>query len=458
MQRIGALGAVVGVALGALVAVAGADRGVQRAATAAPDPLATCFWDGPISMKRQTTRGFDGRYFNFPEESATYWMSRFTLPAGSKLVLHGRYPYARYISLNAYSDAAPTDTLSDIAIEPDPGSTNPFVRGSRRDLPRRSWHVTVLDEPPAADREPNTLYAAPNATEAGAAIEVFYRVYEPDRGYNRFLGGTALPEIELQRADGSALRGEEACEAINDSNREITVDTTPAEQWNAARAAPPCDGDTNPAYDPARWERFFTYEYAALSVITDCTEAGREARHADTPEVEGGNYSNRDSAYIYTHLAQEFGPVFVVTGRLPRTPQTRGGLDVMTRGQMRFWSLCSGESRVTTFTPDCLADRQVLRRSGRSYTIVVSKKADRPVNANRRCGIAWLEWPERGDGVGDTGYGLLIMRNMLVTPSFAHAIQRVTEAGTEPEVMGPYFPQAGYSSVEDFEARGCDAG
>ena len=457
MQRIGALCAAIGGLLAALVVVAaGASGGGPRAtANADADPLATCFWEGPISMRRPSTRGFDGRYFNFPEESATYWMSRFALPAGSKLILRGRYPYARYISLNAYSDAAPTDTLSDIAIEPDPGSTNPFVRGNRRDLPKRSWHVTVLDEPVVEDRAPNTLYAAPNATDVGAAIEVFYRVYEPDRGSGRFLGGTPLPKIELQLADGSALHGEEACEAINDSNRDITVDTTPAEQWQAARAAPPCDGATNPAYDPVRWERFFTYEYAALSVISDCTEAGRQARRADTPEVEGGNYSNRDSAYIYSHLAQEFGPVVVINGRLPRTPQTRGGPDIMTRGQMRFWSLCTGESRVTTFTPDCLSDRQILRRTGRDYTVVVSKKADRPANADSRCGVAWLEWPERGDGVGDAGYALLIMRNMLVTPSFAQAIQRVTEAGTEPDVMGPYFPQASYSSVEDFEARGC---
>ena len=204
-----------------------------------------------------------------------------------------------------------------------------------------------------------------------------------------------------------------------------------------------------------RWERFFSYEFAALSVITDCTDAGREARQADTPEPEGGNYSNRDSAYIYTHMAQEFGPVLVLEGKLPRTPQTRGGPRVMRRGQMRFWSLCSGESRVTTFTPDCLSDRQVLRRSGRNYTIAVSKQGDRPANADRRCGVAWLDWGERGDGVGDNGYGLLIMRNMLVSPDFAQAIQRVREAGTEAEVMGDYFPAASYTTVAGFESRGC---
>src|SRR5688572_20578455 len=204
MQRIGALGVTFGLVL-AVAGGVGADAERPARPTAKPNPPATCFWEGPISMKRPTTRGFDGRYFNFPEESATYWMSRFSLPAGSRLILRGRYPYARYISLNAYSDAAPTDTLSDVAIEPDPGSTNPFVAGNRRDLPERSWEVTVLDEERPAERAPNTLYARPAATDVGAAIEVFYRVYEPDRGYNRFLGGTALPRAVLELADGSTL-------------------------------------------------------------------------------------------------------------------------------------------------------------------------------------------------------------------------------------------------------------
>src|SRR5918999_936360 len=67
-------------------------------------PIATCFWEGPISTKQPSTRGFDGRNFNFPEESATYWLARFNLPPGQQLVLRGRYAYARYLSINAYSD------------------------------------------------------------------------------------------------------------------------------------------------------------------------------------------------------------------------------------------------------------------------------------------------------------------------------------------------------------------
>ena len=91
-------------------------------------PPATCFWEGPISTKRKTTRGFDGRYFNFPEESATYWLARLNLPAGSRLVLRGRFPHGRYMSLNSYSDGAPTDSLSDIAIEARPQRDEPVLR------------------------------------------------------------------------------------------------------------------------------------------------------------------------------------------------------------------------------------------------------------------------------------------------------------------------------------------
>ena len=132
----------------AIAILAGA-AALLLASAAQPQPraggprLATCFWEGPISTKRPTTRGFDGRNFNFPEESATYWLARFNLPQGSHLRLRGRYPHGRYMSLNSYSGGAPTDALSDIVIRPLPGSTNPFIAGHRRDLPRRGWSVAV---------------------------------------------------------------------------------------------------------------------------------------------------------------------------------------------------------------------------------------------------------------------------------------------------------------------------
>jgi hypothetical protein len=450
-----AAGAGAAAAVVASLALAGGSVGAAQNETergAVSNPPATCFWEGPISTRRETTRGFDGRNFNFPEESATYWLARLNLPADSRLILRGRYPYGRYMSLNSYSDGAPTDALSDIAIGPRRGSTNPFVEGARRDLEKRSWRVTVLDAaPPSGDRKPNTLYAQP---AVGAAIELAYRVYEPDRGYD-LTGGGGLPRATLVREGGEKVKGQAACDAINDANRDITVQTVPAPLWQTARATPGCDAETNPAYDPMRWERFFNVNYASLAVITDCTQAGREGRLAMEAESQGGFYSNRDSAYIFAHMSRDFGPVMVLKGTLPKFPQTLHGPKRMPGGELRFWSICSGESRVTTRTPDCLADHQVLDQSGRRYTIVVSRKADRPANARKPCGVAWLNWGNRGDGAGDRDYGLLIMRNMLVEPDFDEAIQKVPQPGQEPEVMKDHFPDSEYSSTEAFEARGC---
>jgi hypothetical protein len=258
-------------------------------------------------------------------------------------------------------------------------------------------------------------------------------------------------------ADGRAVEGEAACSAINDPDRSIPVQTTPAAVWQGAVNAPGCDGATNPAYDPARWERFFNLNYASLAVISDCSQAGRSARLAQGAESQGGFYSNRDNAYVYAHLSRKFGPLFVVRGRMPSVPRTFDGEAVMGSGQLRFWSLCQNESRVTTRTVDCLADRQVpLSAPGRDFTIVMSRAADRPANASVRCGVAWLDWGLRGDAAGRADYGLLVIRNMLPAAGFKEAIQNVAKPGGEEAVMGPYFPRGAYLSRAAFEKQGCD--
>jgi hypothetical protein len=308
-----------------------------------------------------------------------------------------------------------------------------------------------VDAPVPAQRARNTLYAQP---AQGKPIELALRVYEPDRGLD-LTGGVGLPRVRLVLAHGTAKNGTAACAAINDPDRSIPVQTISPALWKAGYSAPGCDPQTAPAYDPVRWERFFNIDYASLAVPADCTPAGRAARLAAPHEQKGGFYSNRDSAYIYAHLSRKFGPVLTVRATLPRFPHTKDGQRRMGGGDLRFWSLCSGESRVTVRTPDCLADRQVPLGPGRRYLIVMSRRADRPANATARCGVAWLDWGNRGDGAGRPDYGLLIMRNMLVSPRFAHAIQRVKDPGTEPAVMGRYFPRSAYTTTAAFAAHGC---
>ena len=172
----------------------------------------------------------------------------------------------------------------------------------------------------------------------------------------------------------------------------------PKEVWLAATQRARLRPGDLPAYDPVRWERFFNLDYASLGVITDCTQAGWDARRAMGADPEGGFYSNRDNAYIYAHTSRKFGEVLMLEGKLPTTPRTYEGQKRMGKGQLRYWSVCQNESRVTTRAVDCLADRQVPLRGDRRYTIVVTRPEDRPSNATRRCGVGWVDWGERGDG------------------------------------------------------------
>jgi hypothetical protein len=140
---------------------------------------------------------------------------------------------------------------------------------------------------------------------------------------------------------------------------------------------------------------------------------------------------------------------------MPRTPRTLHGERRMGQGQMRYWSLCQNESIATTKGAGCLFDEQVPLDRNRRFTIVTSRRADRPDNARRSCGVGFIPWPKKGDGVGHLDDGLLLLRNMLPSPGFDHAVQDTQVPGDERDVMGPYLPRTHYTDTGEFEARGC---
>jgi hypothetical protein len=86
-------------------------------------------------------------------------------------------------------------------------------------------------------------------------------------------------------------------------------------------------------------------------------------------------------------------------------------------GQMRYWSMCQNESLFTTKSAGCVYDAQVPVDKHGDYTIVTSLPGVRPSNATTRCGVAYIHWPKNGDGDGHLNDDLLIMRNMLSSPS-----------------------------------------
>ena len=189
-----------------VLAATGLATGGISPATAAPGDLpggtdSTCFW-------YYGAFGGSPKTFNmaYPDAGARYWGAIFRRPPGSTLKIHGLYPHARYTSLISYDALGQiVDGLADYQIDPDPGSTNPFRPGARRDGRSRSYTVTILDQqnldpatgrtlfnktnPRTNERHRNALYArgdTPTFENVGGTTYEFQgfavRVYIPDRG------------------------------------------------------------------------------------------------------------------------------------------------------------------------------------------------------------------------------------------------------------------------------------
>ena len=434
---------VVTLAVLALASVAAVGPAFARPA---PGTRTTCFWSQEGASKFGI--GVDSA---FPDSGAVYWAAQIMMPPGSHIVFNGRFAHARYQSLDAYDAAthAPVDGLDDVDTAPDRGSVNPYRVGADRDATRRAYTIRMYDTPPPADRAGNALYAG---VSGQAGDIVVYRVYVPDTFTRADLtGGVELPVVSLHLADGAVRTGAAACAALHAKRGRLPLTTLPRAAYQALRDQP---GKPR-TWPAARTPIFRAYDNTAFSL--QCAYQGRCSGH---PARSGGQYSNVDSQYISALVSRAFtaGPVLVLHGELPTTPSTGPGVRRMRSAQMRYWSICQNESIYTTIGAGCVYDAQIPLARGRRYTIVTSLRSQRPANATRRCGVAWIPWPSAGDGDGHRDDGFLIVRNMLPSPRLDHAVQDTRVPGDERAVLGPYYPVGHYTTVRAFERRGCEAG
>jgi hypothetical protein len=416
----------------------GVDANGSVSAASAKPAAQSCFWIGPFTTKRYN--------YAFPDSGAAYWTARYTVPPGATLRLEGRFAHARYQSLSSYGSGTkgPVDSLNDLATRADRGSKNPYRRGANRTAKRRSYTLTVSpDAPPpdASQRVRNTLYAGAGRPDQ----ELIYRLYVSDRGRN-VTGGVGLPVPVLTLADGTVLRGSALCSTVGSAGNILESSQLPLGPYLSLRDQPG-KPPTFPASNPPKFGAFYGTSYTI-----SCIYQGVCDPH---PARSGGVYSNVDNQYVGSYLNREFGPVLVLTGKLPTTPRTRRAEKRMGKGQLRYWSMCQNESLYTTAGAGCLYDEQVPLTKNRRYTIVTSRPADRPKNARKRCGIGFIPWPANGDGAGHLDDALLLVRNMLPSKGFHRAVQDTRVPGDERAVMGPYLPSGRYMTKKQFEARGC---
>jgi hypothetical protein len=409
----------------------------------------------------------------WPDMQSTYFIGRFALPAGASLTLNYTYPRARYFQFALYKSERGTfvsigEDLSGPQIEPDPGSTNPFRVGANRLADKRNFTLQVLADNAPADskqRASNTLYVGKD----GGELMFVNRTYLADQGSDGAGWGPAftpargpgLPTYTGTLADGTKLS---AAEVVKQFGRHMAAPKPPvtAEQWEMLLHAKGNDPTLDPATAPARkepkWEKYWNVRYSILGSFKTPEE---RARIPYAGAIDGGG--DPETEYMLVQLSRKFGPVYVMRGKMPTFPDTYAGsggkgLEVMPAAQTQYWSLVSCEAMPSGQIVDALTDMQVPLDADGNYTIVYSRKEDRPANATPENGVAWIEWSPRGEGIDGpknrTDFGMLMLRFIANDPKWAQGPNNVTKPGMEEAVMGPYYPRGEYTTKATFEASG----
>jgi len=474
-------------ALAALpIASAAASEGISLTPLVAPfasqgqGPINKCFWGkpeanvGPITELGETV-GPGGQLG--ADTNVVYYYTRFQLPAGATVTLHGQFPHSRFMSFTSYKTVneepgIAATALEDEQINPDAGSVNPYRAGEARFDPRRSFTVTISGQTPPADPAPNTLYVGQEGkTGETQQVELIERIYRADLGLEAN-GGVPLPSPTYNPAVGTPVSEEAGvCSGLSDVSGLENVVTThigvPAATYKKLRSELPgtVAPATHPAVNPIRWERFFNsgylvapfYRGTALEPLIKTLNA----------ELKPGLYPTPANAYMSGYASRLFGPnaeghnILVLHAKMPTHPNTflLNPVNNSAGKQLRYWSLCNyasiSKSTLLEAGSACLFDEEVPTNAEGNYTIVVSLPEDRPKNANPLCGVAWMNWGTVGDREGRPDLDLLTIRNQLSNPSFAQSIEKVTVPGTEEEVMGAYYPHGSYMTKQEFEARKC---
>jgi len=448
------------------------------------------------------------------DRHVTYLKLIFIAPLGSKLLVEGDFPHARFMDYEIVPPFDPehpaTGTMGetpevpivDADIEPDPGHVNPFRVGADRHATNRHYHLTFeLRAGNAVELNPQAMkapeYRAPGNTRVGGPFGfagpwgdgvltpsvLWLRIYVPDKGTGP-LGGVSVPKAILQLPSGEQFW--------------LQPDAILAIERQTTRVPAGSDSPREPYLfigPHLGWFKIF-----GLSLIRAENQAYRQSEPwgprpaARTKELirniflllfnrgssapPPGNCESAATMCNYNSFLTrmfQFGPgkVYAITGRLPTTPQTRNGEPTMTQAQARYWSISQygrgeGDKYETAVHYGSLMDEEIVVNENNDYIILYSSQEDRPSNARPECGVTWQD---RGPRSRQT----ITIRWMSVMPEW-HLLQHApdtynipwstgawSEGGydeslvgqNKPGVMGPYHPVIHYLSKTEFEALGC---
>lgn len=452
---------------------------------------------------------------SFPDPNCTYAVAPLFAPFGSSLRIEGQFPHARFFDLQVTPSFDPKSyrydgwagvgevPLVDADIPPAPGSTNPFLPGARRDGAARDYAVEIdfaIGDPVvlnAAFRPPTfrgvhrrvggaIMYQGPYADPRGEGHKrgrwdigwLWLRYYRPDTDKGP-LGGVPLPRLGYTLRDGRRfwLQADAASFTARANAVRAPRPTSPA----VTRFAGPNVGWYKQAGILRAIYSGFALEanWAPKSYVR-AFDRGVSARADDL--AAPNNYEQSATSctyidYIVRGMQCPAGSVVVLTGRLPKTPRTREGDRIMTRGEARYWSLTGyavpeGWDMLAAFTDPnypaglaahCVMDEDVVLQTDRWYVLALSRPEDRPVNARAEAGVTWADWGLAGN-ISWTLRWMSVAPDWIApfapTPQLLGRRSEWAEDAYDPNVLpnrhdgalGPYLPRVHLMPRAAFEA------
>lgn len=369
------------------------------------------------------------------DSNARYYAANVRADPAVILTVTGTYPRSRFTSLGVYSGAAFGNTpqaallagFSDQAFLPDPGSVNPFVRGTPRGVGTYTLHI-VFGPKPVAPVD-GTLYVD---VPAGTYLVLIYRLYLPDTGADD-QGGVPLPSVTARLVSSGAATG---C-PIPDLSSFFSA-PTPITSTTRVSASPTVTGTPTSLATATPTVR--------VSTPTPTPSAAQGFSRLGGPEVD--IFGNIDGAYLGANLPPSSN-IYVIRFRAPTAPHTLGGGTIDTTTQVRYWSLCVYD--ITTRPISCTPDELAPVDAGGEVTFAIGPSWAKPPILDADHSVIWV----------DLGSSLLqfgtyvVLRELEPSASFAFSARAVPVGAAPDGYMGPYAPVISQCSTVQFQQGGC---
>ncbi|HTJ62749.1 MAG TPA: hypothetical protein VL899_02980 [Alphaproteobacteria bacterium] len=371
-----------------------------------------------LGWTSQTNAILNNRFpFTIDTSGANYWGFNYKVVSGGSVEMSGPYPKARYFSM--LPNDMHTDNLhqlTDIHIDPDPGSANPWrTEKTGKDAPRYTIHFVF--GPPPPNPAPNTSYIGLTKHGEPNAGGIFvYRIYGSDLGDQPNSAGQPLPAITVRGPDGRVTQHFDECQPY-------------------PKPLPVAFEDV-PNFPPLPLPGSYVSKQPKLS--------------------ESSNYNlpvdllaNPDVQYASLFFGHRYGPLFVIHAKAFTSPDTRNGEPRSKPSDIQGWTMCN-YNVLAGIALTCRMDHDLKIDKDGFYTAVVSSAADRPHETETTKDANWFDWGPYLD-------------NQVVWRFFPRDnrnIQALTAAlaggPVTPEVR-PYLPVGVYCDKATFEEGGWGA-